>query len=85
MRSNGHDTQSEKIVPPQPLVTVDELELLTVDDLAHLWKVTAGQIRRQARSGGLPFVRIGRYIRFHERDAQAWLAARKNATPRKRS
>ena len=84
-KTNGHDFEGAQFTSPRLAAAEDGLELLlTVNELAELWKVEVGQIRRLTRTGNLPFVRIGRYIRFHERDVQVWLEAQKNVSSRKR-
>ena len=34
-------------------------------------------MRESARSGALPYVRLGRYVRFDPADVEAWVEARK--------
>jgi excisionase family DNA binding protein len=38
--------------------------LLTAEQLAERWQVEDSQVYRLARSGRLPCVRLGRYVRF---------------------
>jgi excisionase family DNA binding protein len=42
--------------------------LLEAKDVAELLSVPTSWVRQQARAGGIPHVRLGRYVRF-ERDA----------------
>jgi excisionase family DNA binding protein len=47
--------------------------LLTADDVAEFLSVPVSWVREATRSGAMPCVRLGRYVRF-ERDAvEAWL------------
>lgn len=39
-------------------------EVETVEELAQRWKVRKSWIYERTRKGLLPFIRIGRYIRF---------------------
>jgi excisionase family DNA binding protein len=48
-------------------------ELLTVEDVARRCKVPESTIRRCVSSGRLRAVRIGRHIRFREKDLQTFL------------
>lgn len=52
--------------------------LLTADDLAARWQVPKAHVWRLARTGEIPVVRLGRYMRFRldaidafERQAQS--------------
>ena len=55
-------------------------ELLTVDDVAALLKVSKSWVyehtrgRHQPRSERLPFVKIGKYVRFESRAVAQFLA-----------
>lgn len=86
--SNGHDTGTasriellrKTPVEVSPTTAFDELELLTTEELAHLWKTTPERIRDLTRKEGLLFFRVGRYIRFRERDVLAWLESRRSTS-----
>jgi excisionase family DNA binding protein len=41
-------------------VTFDELELLTMAEVAKLWHVSQRTVRRRVAAGELPVVRLGR-------------------------
>jgi excisionase family DNA binding protein len=43
--------------------------LLTVDQLADIWQVSARTIRRMIKQKRIPIVRIGRTIRIHPKVA----------------
>jgi excisionase family DNA binding protein len=55
-------------------------ELLTEQQLADQWHTTPRHIRRLRIESGLPYIKLGRLIRFEPRDVQHWLEARKRAT-----
>ncbi len=55
------------------LVGDDDLELLTVDDVAQLFHVPRKWVYAKAGSGELPSVKIGVYRRFRRRDLRAFL------------
>lgn len=47
--------------------------LLTVTETAQLLTLRESTVRHYARRGVLPCVRIGRHLRFDERDLVAWV------------
>lgn len=51
--------------------------LLTVKRAAFLASVSEATIRRAIREGRLPFVRVGRSIRIHHDDFEAFVAPSK--------
>jgi excisionase family DNA binding protein len=51
----------------------EALNLLTADDLAACWGVRTKHVYALARDGGLPHVRLGRYVRFRRAAVAAWL------------
>lgn len=48
--------------------------LLDAAEVAALLSVPKSWVLESARSGALPCVRLGRYVRFDEGDVRAWLA-----------
>ena len=46
--------------------------ILTAEELAEREKVPVSQIYRLARSGMLPSIRLGRYVRFRLADVEAF-------------
>ena len=53
-------------------------ELLTVDELASIFKLTRWTIynltrARNRREGALPYIKIGRELRFRRSAVEAWL------------
>ena len=47
--------------------------LLTADDVAELLAVPVSWVRESTRSGAMPCVRLGRYVRFERAAMEAWL------------
>ena len=47
--------------------------LLTVDRVAELLAVPVSWVRESTRSGAMPCVRLGRYVRFERAAVEAWL------------
>ena len=54
-------------------------ELLTEQQLADLWHTSARHIRRLRVEADLPYIKLGRLIRFAQRDIDHWLKTRKHA------
>lgn len=54
-------------------MTRDELELLTVGELAELWRISKRTIQRRITSGEIPAVKIGGQTRIR-RDVAAQIA-----------
>jgi excisionase family DNA binding protein len=46
---------------------------LTADQIADLLSVPKTWVLESARTGAIPCVRLGRYVRFDETDVKAWL------------
>ena len=55
-------------------VTDDE-RLLTVHDLARRFNVGVTWVYAKAEAGELPYVKLGRYLRFRACEIEAYLAA----------
>jgi excisionase family DNA binding protein len=49
--------------------------LLDAGEVAELLSVPKTWVLESARSGALPCVRLGRYVRFDRGDIEAWLTA----------
>jgi excisionase family DNA binding protein len=49
--------------------------LLDAGEVAELLSVPKSWVLESARSGALPCVRLGRYVRFDRGDVEAWLAS----------
>ena len=50
---------------------------LTVMDIQKLLGVSRPTVDKWIKSGGLPTIRIGKFIRVSEEDLQSWLEANK--------
>ena len=61
-------------------------ELLTVPEVAALLKVPTSWVYSRTRRRGvaqLPFIKVGKYVRFDEQAVRAWLQAqRRSPLPR---
>jgi excisionase family DNA binding protein len=49
--------------------------LLTAAEVAKLLNVPVSWVRESTRSGAMPCVRLGRYVRFDPADVEAWIAS----------
>lgn len=47
--------------------------LYTVQEVAELLSVPISWVYSHVASGDLPYVKVGRYVRFYPRVLQAWL------------
>jgi excisionase family DNA binding protein len=47
--------------------------LLTAREVAELLAVPVGWVREHTRTGAIPHVRLGRYVRYDEGDVRAWV------------
>jgi len=59
-------------------ITLDEGPLLRPEEAAHLLSVKTSWIYDAVRSGRMPYVRVGRYIRFTRSMLEDWLAEQAN-------
>jgi excisionase family DNA binding protein len=62
-----------KIQPPAPSPFLDKKPtdvgaLLTIAEVADLFKVSTGSVRRWQQNRAIPFLKVGRGIRFDRRD-----------------
>ena len=79
-RDTPNETDTSASLPEQ-----DELTLLTVDEVAALLKVSKSWVyehtrRNGTRGSGLPFLKIGKYVRFTPQQVREFLAARTRRT-----
>ena len=58
--------------PNQP-AEPDPLDLLTVDDVTRLFKVTRNFVYDQVENGFLPVIRFKRHLRFRRGDLELFL------------
>ena len=48
--------------------------LLTADEVAALLSVPTSWVREHTRTGAIPHVRLGRWVRYSAADVDAWVA-----------
>jgi excisionase family DNA binding protein len=53
------------------------IELLTIREVAELFKVSVSEIRRLQYARKLPFIKVGGSVRFARSDLMAYLAKRR--------
>lgn len=61
---------------PREMLSIEEIQakaVLSPDEAAALLSCSAQFIYRQAASGELPSYKLGRLVRFHRADIDAWL------------
>jgi excisionase family DNA binding protein len=63
---------------------VNDDRLLTADEIAELLSVPPTWVREQTRTGTIPHVRLGRYVRFEREAVVAWLEEQRSGRWRKR-
>ena len=66
----------------------DDEELLTVHDAARYLNVSVSWVyehTRENRSGRLPFVKLGKYLRFERHGLRAYIDAKRAESARTRS
>jgi len=62
------------VIAKQPsAITVAADELLTAKQVAERWSVPETWVREKYRAGMLPFVQLGRYVRFRPLDLERYL------------
>ena len=53
------------------------IELLTIPEVAELFRVSVSEIRRLQYARKLPFIKVGGSVRFAKSDLMAYLAKRR--------
>jgi excisionase family DNA binding protein len=53
------------------------LELLTVQEVAKMLKISASGVRRLQQARQLPFIKVGGSVRFSKRDIASYLEVRR--------
>ena len=56
-------------------------EFLTVEELAERLKIAPGTIYNWVSRGEIPYVKIGRAVRFRRADIDAWIEGQGSTTP----
>lgn len=54
---------------------VDAALLLTADDVADILGVSTRWVNDRTRSGEIPHVRLGRYVRYQREQVEAWISS----------
>jgi excisionase family DNA binding protein len=76
MKARLHDDTADSLISANsPIYLVDE-ELMTVEEVAHFLKVPESWVYERTRRRGvgrLPHYKIGKYLRFLEREIVEWL------------
>jgi excisionase family DNA binding protein len=57
-------------------VPTDPSELLTLEEVGKLLKLSLATVRREASSGSLHTVKLGRSVRVRRRDLDSYIEAR---------
>jgi len=70
------DTIIEPVEARPPADAATGRQLMTIDQVAAFLNVSPKTVRRLMQRG-LPSVRVGRLVRFAERDVLRWVEARK--------
>lgn len=58
------------------------MRLLTAEEVAQQLQVPTSWVYGQARAGRFPHVKAGRYVRFDQRDVDAWIERQRNSNRR---
>ena len=53
--------------------------LLKIDELSEILKISPRTIRQWCHENYIPFCKLGHSVRFRERDIETWLAKRSRA------
>ncbi len=53
-----------------------EDKLLTVDDLSSFLKISKKSIYQNYKNWGIPYIKMGKIIRFDENSIKLWLSSR---------
>jgi excisionase family DNA binding protein len=54
-----------------------DLQLLDAKQLGALLNISEGWLKRKARAGEIPFIRLGKAIRFRRAEVEKWLEGQK--------
>ena len=72
---------SPSVVPPS---SQKSRSLLDVNDVAELLSVTPRFVRRLVSERRIPFVKVGKFVRFDPVELEMWLDGRRVAVERQR-
>lgn len=80
---NGRDVRGEQL-ELSPRIGPSE-PLLRPEDAAELLSVKVSWIYEACRTGRLPFLRVGKHLRFTRSDLERWLASQRSPSQRAHS
>jgi excisionase family DNA binding protein len=72
--------RSSSVTVPEVPSESERGQLLTADQLAERWQISAAQVYRLARGRAIPCVQLGRYYRFRLAAIEAWEIAQEAVT-----
>jgi excisionase family DNA binding protein len=75
--SGGKTASPQKGSNPRRRGAGPRVPLLGIDDVAQWLGVEVGFVRRLIAQRRIPFVKIGRYVRFDPEDVSAWIDGRR--------
>lgn len=75
-RRAGADGQDDGVVDP--------FEMLTAGEVATWLRVTKDWVYTQTRADHIPYVRLGRYVRYRRSAVKAWVAEIEQSTAGRR-
>jgi excisionase family DNA binding protein len=56
-------------------------QMLTTEEVAHWLQVPVRTIQRWAREGSIPYLRVGRQLRFERAEVRQWMKKAAQAGP----
>lgn len=60
------------------MVNKDKVKLLTINELCDAFSLKRSYIYSLTHTGKIPFIKIGRLLRFCPREIEMWIEKRKN-------
>ena len=66
------DKEKDKQLKPKSFN--DFGELLTLEELSQVLKVEPHWIYSKTRTKGIPYIKLGKYLRFRKAEIQEWLS-----------
>lgn len=79
------ESQTSEVAPeraekkPRALLPLTDDRLWSAEDVARAFTVSESWVLKQARAGLLPYVKLGRLVRFQPTTIRKWLADREEA------
>lgn len=72
-------------MPKNAITSVNSPLLVTYEEAGRMLSLTTRTLRRMVASRDIPFLRVGRQIRFDPADLRKWIEAKKHPTRRART